>query len=212
MKKILFFTLFVLVAVSVMPMSAAARLSNTFVVVNGEPLEGSAKVKNNVTFVPFRELFQVLGLTVSYDEEKKQVTGTSLFPGENIKITFTVGSKSSIINGQKKALQAAPFIDDESGSVYVPVRVVGEATGSLVANVVKSNVVLVNTSSFEGLSYDSDSGNLTITKDGRLHYNDVQVLYDFLRVVFVDEATIEQDLNKVIELESLRLKLKYGLD
>ncbi|MBJ6361634.1 copper amine oxidase N-terminal domain-containing protein [Paenibacillus sp. GCM10012307] len=139
----------VLFSVGVIPASAASNRAHIFV--DGVPLQSKSMSKNNVSFVPFRELFEKLDMDIKFDAKLKQVTGTN----SKLKITFTVGSKVAYVNGQKKTLQAAPFT--ENGTTYIPIRIVGEATGNAVYWSSKANVIQINSPSFKGASYTVDS-------------------------------------------------------
>ena len=189
MKKISFVSLIVIVVFAMMPLSASAFMGKRDVVVDGFALSGGAISKNNTTFVPFRELFTDLGLTVGYDSKSKKVTGTK---GE-MHVTFTIGSKKANINGVDKTLQVAPF--SSNGSVYVPLRVVSEATGSTVVYLKDVDVVLVNSPSFEGTSYSSQNGSLEITKEGELTKTNNLVLIDFLNFLPEEELIFEKDIS-----------------
>ncbi|MCM3039749.1 copper amine oxidase N-terminal domain-containing protein [Paenibacillus motobuensis] len=190
MKKILMSVVAVLLAVTLIPLNASAFLGKTNVVVDGKPLSGKAVTKNDVNFVPFRELFDELGLSIQYNSKTKQVTGTS----SSLKVTFTVGSKTAYVNGNKKALQAAPFV--QNGSVYVPLRIVGEATGSKVVYLKDVQVVLVNSSEFKGLVYDSTYGSLNITTDGKLEVDNLLVLDEFLKFSQEENIVFFKELSK----------------
>lgn len=183
MKKISFIVLIAIMLSAVMPISASAFLGKRDVVVNGYALSGGAIDKYNHTFVPFRELFTELGLTVRYDAKSKKVTGTK---GKQ-NVTFTIGSKTATINGQKKTLQVAPF--NSKGSVYVPLRVVSEATGSSITYIKNIDVVLVNGPDFNGITYSSPNGDIKITKDGDLYSTSNLALVDFLSFVRPDEES-----------------------
>lgn len=80
-------------------------------------------MKNGVTFVQFRPLFQALDYKVNWNSGSKQVTGTYL----DQKLQMTIGQKTAYVNGAKTALQIAPFT--EGGNTLVPLRFVAEATG-----------------------------------------------------------------------------------
>lgn len=75
MKKLFLCGLIMLLAITAMPVGASAFLDQIHVVVDGAPLNGGAIIKKNVTFVPFRELFDSLGLQINYDSKKKQGLG-----------------------------------------------------------------------------------------------------------------------------------------
>lgn len=80
-------------------------------------------IKNGVTFVQFRPLFQALGYTVSWNNKSKQVTGT--FADQ--KLQMKLGSTIAYVNGQKTKLALAPYTQD--GNTLVPLRFVAESTG-----------------------------------------------------------------------------------
>lgn len=73
--------------------------------------------------VPFRPVFEKLGLTVHWDDSSATVLGTK--PGTQIKLE--IGSQEAEVNGQPVPLAATPQII--GGSTYVPLRFIGEATG-----------------------------------------------------------------------------------
>lgn len=80
-------------------------------------------IKNGVTFVQFRPLFQTLGYTVNWNNATKQVTGT--FADQ--KIQMKLGSTIAYVNGQKTKLSIAPYT--QAGNTLVPLRFVAESTG-----------------------------------------------------------------------------------
>jgi len=80
-------------------------------------------MKNGVTFVQFRPLFQALDYKVDWNRAKQQVTGTFL----DQKLQMTIGQNTAYVNGAKTNLQVAPFTD--AGNTLVPLRFVAEATG-----------------------------------------------------------------------------------
>ncbi|WP_160033116.1 copper amine oxidase N-terminal domain-containing protein [Paenibacillus sp. An7] len=80
-------------------------------------------IKNGVTFVQFRPLFEGLDYTVKWNNADKRINADN---GET-KLQLIVGKKSAHINGQRTKLPAAPYIS--KGSMLVPLRFVAEATG-----------------------------------------------------------------------------------
>lgn len=135
---------------ALIPTSASAASTGSYIFVDGVPLISKSVSKNGVSFVPFRELFQKLKMNIDYNQKQKQVTGTK----GNLKITFTIGSKTAYVNTQKKALQAAPFT--QNGTTFIPVRIVGEATGNTVYYSAAADVIQINSPSFKGASYTID--------------------------------------------------------
>ncbi|CAM2971740.1 copper amine oxidase N-terminal domain-containing protein [Paenibacillus sediminis] len=80
-------------------------------------------IKNGITFVQFKPLFQSLGYDVSWDAKTKQVAATA--GGQ--KLQLTINSKTAYVNGGKNSLQEAPFIT--GGNTLVPLRFIAESTG-----------------------------------------------------------------------------------
>ena len=98
------------------------------VVIEGEEVQfdKAPVVENGTTLVPFRVLFERLGLAVNWVQETKTIVGK----GEGIAIELQLDRKEAVINGETVEMAAAPRVID--GSAYVPLRLVGEATGRLV--------------------------------------------------------------------------------
>lgn len=78
------------------------------------------------TFVQFRPLFESMELEVAWDPEKKLVTGSR----QGLEIQLGIGEKTATVNGTKVALGAGARV--VNGNTLVPLRFVGEATGSIV--------------------------------------------------------------------------------
>ncbi|MCQ6563833.1 carboxypeptidase regulatory-like domain-containing protein [Paenibacillus mendelii] len=74
-----------------------------------------------MTWVPFRGLFEGLGLRVGWDAKTKQITGKSTTAAIEVRL----GSLEAQVNGKALKLSAAPFT--QSGVAYVPLRFVSEA-------------------------------------------------------------------------------------
>ncbi|WP_163704287.1 copper amine oxidase N-terminal domain-containing protein [Paenibacillus jilunlii] len=134
-------------SVGLIPAPASAASKGSHIFVDGVPLNSRSVSKNGVSFVPFRELFEKLKMNIDYNAKLKQVTGTK----GDLKITFTLGSTTAYVNGNKKALQAAPFA--QNGTTLIPVRIVGEATGNAVYYSAAADVIQINSPSFKGASY-----------------------------------------------------------
>ncbi|OKP71553.1 hypothetical protein A3842_24045 [Paenibacillus sp. P3E] len=84
---------------------------------------GSPYLKNNSVLVPFRVIFEKLGLKVLWDAKTGTVTGTS----SNLEVTLKIGSNRATVNGLVKKLATAPV--SSQGTTYIPLRFVAEATG-----------------------------------------------------------------------------------
>lgn len=77
--------------------------------------------KNGSVLVPFRAIFEALGLKVDWDSKTQTITGSK--SGTFIKLK--VDSTTAEINGKQKKLTVAP--STIKGSTYVPLRFIGEA-------------------------------------------------------------------------------------
>ncbi|MNB80251.1 Protease inhibitor precursor [compost metagenome] len=82
--------------------------------------------QNGSVLVPFRAIFEALGLKVDWDPKTQTIKGSK--PGTLIKLK--VGSTTAEINGNQKKLTVAPSII--KGSTYVPLRFIGEAVDAKV--------------------------------------------------------------------------------
>lgn len=96
------------------------------VYINGSSLTfaaGTPYLKNNTVLVPFRGIFEQLGLQVLWEAKTGTVTGS----GPDLNIRLKVGSKRASINGTVKQLTVAPV--SAAGTTYIPLRFIAEATG-----------------------------------------------------------------------------------
>ena len=128
MKKIFSLVAVVTLAlVLAVPVFAAQKPIDVYI--NGSKVSfnaGAPYLQNGSVLVPFRAVFEKLGLNVLWDAKTGTVTGT----GPDLKIQLKIGSNRAMINGLTKKLAAAPL--SSGGTTYVPLRFVGEATGGTV--------------------------------------------------------------------------------
>ncbi|MDQ0192127.1 copper amine oxidase N-terminal domain-containing protein [Paenibacillus wynnii] len=98
----------------------------------------SAPVNDHGTILlPLRTIFESLGLTIEWDVKTGSITGTK----EGLVIKLKVGSKQATVNGNLKLLTSAPKVINNV--TYVPLRFVGEATGSSVKWDAKNSTVVI---------------------------------------------------------------------
>lgn len=125
MRKILSFLGIGLLALMLaVPASAAAKPIAVYI--NGSKVSfpaGSPYLKNNAVLVPFRVIFEQLGLQVLWNPATSTVTGTSA----DLSVSLKVGSSRATVNGIAKTLSTAPVAS--AGTTYVPLRFIAEATG-----------------------------------------------------------------------------------
>jgi|GEM_PF-4116322 len=96
------------------------------VIVDGQPVlfDQSPIVTNGVTLVQFTPVFNQLGITSSWNQQKKQVTAVK----NGTKVILTVGNKNAYVNGNLVKLEVAPAVI--GGKVFVPLRFISESTGA----------------------------------------------------------------------------------
>ena len=88
--------------------------------------------------LPMRSIFEKLGLKVEWNPATGAITGTK----ENLIIKLQVGSTQASVNGIIKKLTSAPRV--MNNVTYVPLRFVGEATGSDIKWDAPSSTVIIN--------------------------------------------------------------------
>ncbi len=82
-------------------------------------------IKDNRTFVPFRLIAEVLGnCDVDFDDKTRTVVATD----GTITVKMPIGSKEYTVNGVKKTMDVAPYINSDNRTM-VPFRVLGEIFG-----------------------------------------------------------------------------------
>jgi protocatechuate 3,4-dioxygenase beta subunit len=116
------------------------------IIIDGTPFIAKQPVKeiNGSLYVPFRDLFEALGLKVSWDAGTKQISGQST----NLMLQLKVGSRMVIVNGNAVTLSTA--IDVHNGAAYVPLRFVGEHSGRVVLwEPIKRTVTITSSQSSE---------------------------------------------------------------
>lgn len=98
------------------------KLNGTFISVIPKPV-----IKSGTTFIPLRGVFEKMGATVTWNQQKKQVTVVK----DNKKIILTIGSTGAYVNGEAVKLTSEPYVTPE-GSTYVPLRFISETIGAQV--------------------------------------------------------------------------------
>ena len=95
-------------------------------VLNGAALtfDASPTIENDTTLVPFRGIFEALGMEVTWDEATQTVSAWK----DGVTLTLTIGSAEADKNGEKIGLLAAPVLSKE-GRTLVPVRFIAESLG-----------------------------------------------------------------------------------
>jgi len=84
-------------------------------------------IKEGRTLIPFRRIFEALGMDVGWDPVLRMVTAK----GNGIEMTLYIGGKIAIVNGEEKELDVPAEITDDR--TFVPLRFVSENCGAVVA-------------------------------------------------------------------------------
>lgn len=138
------------------------------------------QLKDNSTTVEFRPIFEKLGLQVNWDEASQSVTGSK----EGTSISLTLGKLQATVNEETSELPTAPYL--QKGYTFVPLRLVGEASGRKVVWDANLKAVYLYDPATEGKLYDK-AGNLLYEgqlKDGhmqgkgKLFHEDGTIWYD----------------------------------
>ncbi|SDW06149.1 Copper amine oxidase N-terminal domain-containing protein [Paenibacillus sp. CF384] len=154
---------------------SAQAVVNGSVVLNGSTMELKEKpiVINGSVMIPFRTIFEALGMTVSWDNKAKIVVG------KRHGLVIQLGNnRFGFINGHKYELTQSPFLSS-AGTFYVNLRFISEASG---ANV----------------SWDNKNKTAFIQTDPRLNALTLQEFVDFdlLRADWTKKQMEELGLTK----------------
>lgn len=95
------------------------------VIVNGEAVSAPAVMINGTVMLPFRTIFNSLGVDDSRIKWNAGVKSIEARTADDRFIFLVVGNRAALINDRMANLPVAPYIKD--GSTYVPVRFVSEA-------------------------------------------------------------------------------------
>lgn len=142
-KKISSILLSLLIVTSLcltIPIQVVAGEKPIIVELDGKSLEFDVlpTIKNGRTLMPLRDIFEALGMNVSWDEDTQTVKGES----DNILITLQINNTNATVNDEHITLdQPATII---SGRTFVPVRFIAESTGAKVDWNVETRTVLIN--------------------------------------------------------------------
>jgi len=126
---ILFFAL--IIGTSILPAYTSAA-SEVRVELNGKLMsfKNPPLIKNGSVMLPFKELFNAMGLLISYDAKKQIIYGSQTVGNYN-KVKLIIGNTQAYINDKPVTIPVAPFVTNNTS--YVPLKIVGEATGAMVS-------------------------------------------------------------------------------
>lgn len=98
--------------------------------VNGEDVTFATTqpyIKNGVTLIPIRGVFEKIGAKVDYDAKTRKVMAYK----EGIEILLSIGSTAALVNSHEHFVSVPPEI--VSGSTMVPLRFISETLGATVS-------------------------------------------------------------------------------
>lgn len=96
-------------------------LNSQEAIVNGKnyTLTQKPRLVNGSTYLPMREIFSLLGFSVSYNGKEKIITAKNKM---GRKVEITLGYRIAYVNGTAYDMGVLPFV--ENGVTYLPVRAV----------------------------------------------------------------------------------------
>ena len=98
-------------------------LANPRVMFNGEYVDAEAIIVDGRTFLQARDIVELLGGTIDWDGDTRQVTITQ----DDTNIVLTIDDSAAIVNGTPTALEVPPQIIN--GRTKVPLRFVADTLG-----------------------------------------------------------------------------------
>lgn len=106
--------------------TTATQTTTPILQVEDQVLSQSPIIVNGRTYVPFRALFDALGVSVDYDATTKHI----LADLDGKELVLTAGSQSAKLGDETITLSEAPILKDNT--TYLPVRAVANLTGRTV--------------------------------------------------------------------------------
>ena len=94
------------------------KLNGIFEYFYNEPVLTDGRV-----LLPFRELFEFLGMSVKWDDVSK----TAIAKNDTIEIKITLNNNKAYVNNTEKILDVPPMLIEEK--TYAPLRFVAESLG-----------------------------------------------------------------------------------
>ncbi|WP_028543828.1 copper amine oxidase N-terminal domain-containing protein [Paenibacillus taiwanensis] len=184
---------------AVIPAKAASTHPNTIsVLINNKHVHLSTPplMSNGSVLVPFRPLFEQLGLRVQWDDKSQTVTGTR----DKLVIKLQIGSKQAQVNGATVTLTSAP--QSIRNSTYIPLRFIGEATGNTVKWDKLNQQVLISTSPTTPTEHQTEEQQIKslftqyIQFANEKHYERLMGLMDTKGSLYQLGSSIQEQMNK----------------
>jgi hypothetical protein len=111
-------------------------------------VRGTVEIKNGRSMMPIASVARAIGAKVDWDAETRTVT----IKRAATEITLVIGEDFATVNGEKTALDVAPYLSG-MGYTMLPVRFVAEQLSQSVAWNAKNQVINIT----EDMSFEGDS-------------------------------------------------------
>ncbi len=147
------------------------------------------------TMVPVSVIAEVFGATVSRDDEKREV---SIANGED-NILLTVDKAAAIVNEEELPMDSAPEIKE--GSIYVPLRFIGEVLGYNLNYVATTRQIVIDDTK---IAFKLDDTILTMAE--------VEAFYDIYYQVSRDSALAKGATEENVKMSALYAALEVGMN
>lgn len=198
--KMVMIALLVFSSATFVKLDEAQAASNISIYLNDakQSYSNKAMIKNGVTLVPLRGIFEGLGANVNWNASNKTIDASK----GSTKIWLKIGSKTTKVNGKSVTISVPAQI--VNGSTLVPLRFISESLGAQVNWVPTTKTVKIYMS--KGI-YTAPVG-----KSMKVHFLDVDqgdstfVQLADGKTVLIDAGPINQGGKVVAYLKSLGVK------
>ena len=138
-----------------LPTFVYAEGENISVYVNGKAVNFDVPPTtiNDRTMIPLRATFEMLGASVSWDDNTQTATGVK----DGISVMLTIGSNTLYRNGNAVTLDVPPMLIADR--TLVPVRAISEAFGCQVDWDENTQSVLISSNSYSEYNTPSETSN-----------------------------------------------------
>ncbi|GGG88717.1 stalk domain-containing protein [Paenibacillus radicis (ex Gao et al. 2016)] len=124
------------------------------VYVDGKLAAPKTIAKDNVTFVPYKDIMKAMGFQISYDSATKTIVASK----RDTHIVYKGGDNKAFVNGKSKTMSKNPISAD--GTNYVPLRFLTESTGYKITKIDgNTHIIYVN----DPFSDSSGGGTIPVT-------------------------------------------------
>jgi hypothetical protein len=153
---------------------------------SGEPF-----IESGRTLIPLRGVFEKMGYSVSWDGDTK--TAELSAAGRNIKIT--ANADNILSNGSSIQIDVPAKI--VNGSMYIPLRAVGEASGAIVSWDSNTKTASIYTSALSENTVNSSVSEYVVKRSALIRSLDTE---DFYKLIY--SVSAENFYEKTSELKS----------